>query len=145
LANRDDETGRAVWLARAVVGAVFAVNVACALSFLARPEAYAPGFELSGVPGRALVRGLGILFLMWNATYPPVILQPARHRLLFAVVLAQQAIGLAGEAWLWLALPEGHDALRATGLRFIVFDGAGLLALIAGYALSAARKPPAAE
>jgi hypothetical protein len=74
-----------------------------------------------------------------------VILQPARHRLLFAVVLAQQAIGLAGEAWLWLALPEGHDALRATGLRFIVFDGAGLLALIAGYALSAARKPPAAE
>jgi len=145
LRDRDHEPGRGVWLARAVVGAVFAVNVACALSFLARPEAYAPGFELSGVPGRALVRGLGILFLMWNATYPPVILQPARHRLLFAVVLAQQAIGLAGEAWLWLVLPEGHDALRATGLRFIVFDGAGLLALIAAYALSAARKPPAGE
>lgn len=143
--DRDHEPGRGVWLARAMVGAVFAVNAGCALSFLARPEAYAPGFELSGVPGRALVRGLGILFLMWNATYPAVIVQPARHRLLFAVVLAQQAIGLAGEAWLWLALPEGHDALRATGLRFIVFDGAGLLALIAAYALSAARKPPAGE
>jgi hypothetical protein len=136
---------RGVWTARALVGAVFVVNVGCALSFLARPEAYAPGFELSGVPGRALVRGFGILFLMWNVTYPPVILQPARHRLLFAVVLAQQAIGLAGEAWLWLALPEGHEALRATGLRFIVFDGAGLLALIAAHALSAARKPHAGE
>jgi hypothetical protein len=136
---------RGVWIARILVGAVFAVNVGCALSFLARPEAYAPGFELSGVPGRVLVRGLGILFLMWNATYPPVILQPARHRLLFGVVLAQQAIGLAGEAWVWLALPEGHDALRATGLRFIVFDAAGLLVLIAAYALSAARKPPEAD
>jgi hypothetical protein len=123
------------------VGAVFAVNVGCALSFLMRPEAYAPGFELSGVSGAVLVRGLGILFLMWNATYPPVILRPAEYRLLFAVLLVQQAIGLAGEGWLWLALPEGHGALSATGLRFIVFDGAGLLAMAAAFAVTRARKP----
>ncbi len=132
---------RRVWTARAILGAVFAVNVGCALSFLARPEAYAPGFELSGTSGQALVRGLGILFLMWNATYPPVILRPAEHRLLFAIILAQQAIGLAGEGWLWLALPDGHEALRATGLRFIVFDGAGLLAMAAAFALTRTHKP----
>lgn len=125
-----------VWMARAVVGAVFAVNVGCALSFLLRPGAYAPAFEVSGVPGRVFVQGLGILFLMWNATFPPVILHPDRQRLLFRIVLAQQLIGLVGEAWVWLSLPAGHEALRAAGFRFIAFDGGGLLALAAAYVLS---------
>jgi len=42
------------------------------------------------------------------------------------VLLVQQAIGLAGETWMWLTLPAGHAALWTTGLRFIAFDGAGL-------------------
>jgi hypothetical protein len=64
---------------------------------------------------------------MWNATYPPVLLRPGAQRTLFAILLAQQAIGLAGETWLWLGLPDGYPALRAAGLRFILYDGAGLL------------------
>ena len=116
-----------LWLARLVVGTVFFFNVTCALAFIARPDRYAPGFEVSGIPGQVLVRGIGILFLMWNATYPPVLVRPDRHRTLFAVLLAQQAIGLAGETWMWLTLPAGHAALWATGLRFIAFDGAGLV------------------
>jgi hypothetical protein len=115
-----------LWLARLVVGVVFFFNVTCALAFVAQPDRYAPGFEVSGVPGRVLVRGIGILFLMWNATYPPVLVQPDRHRTLFAVILVQQAIGLAGETWMWATLPAGHAALWTTGLRFIAFDGAGL-------------------
>ena len=47
----------------------------------------------------------------------------------FVVILAQQAIGLAGETWMWATLPPGHAALRATGLRFIAFDGAGLVGM----------------
>jgi hypothetical protein len=121
------------WVVRLVVGAVFLMNVGCGLSFLAWPDRYAAGFEIGGVPGFALVRGLGILFLMWNATYPPVILQPGRTRALFAVVLVQQVIGLAGEIWIWLALPAGHAALQATGLRFILFDGIGLLGMVAAF------------
>jgi hypothetical protein len=31
------------------------------------------------------------------------------------------------------ALPTGHAALRTTGLRFIAFDGAGLVALLIAY------------
>jgi hypothetical protein len=86
-----------LWIARLIVGVVFFFNVTCALEFIARPGDYAPGFELSGLPGEAMVRGIGILFLMWNATYPPVLVRPDRERTLFAVVLAQQAIGVLGE------------------------------------------------
>jgi hypothetical protein len=45
------------------------------------------------------------------------------------VLLVQQAIGLAGETWMWLTLPAGHAALWTTGLRFIAFDGAGLVGM----------------
>jgi len=117
------------WLARLVVGVVFFFNVTCALAFVARPGRYAPAFEVGGVPGQVLVRGIGILFLMWNVTYLPVLFWPGRQRTLFAVILVQQAIGLAGEAWIWATLPSGHAPLRATGLRFILFDGAGLLGM----------------
>ena len=75
-----------------------------------------------------------------NATYPPVIVQPSKQRLLFTIILVQQAIGLVGEAWLWTTLPPGHEVLRATGLRFIAFDGGGLLAMAVAYALLRSRR-----
>ena len=124
------------WFARAVVGAVFVVNIWCALAFILDPDAYVGGFELVGVPGRIAVQSFGILFLMWNATYPPVIWDPARHRLLFVVVLAQQAIGVIGEVALWATLPAGHDTLLATGLRFLRFDAAGLLLMAVAFVLT---------
>lgn len=127
------------WVARIAVAAVFAINVQCALAFVLAPERYAAGFELGGVPGIAAVRGLGIAFVMWNATYPLVIWQPDRYRTLFAVVLAQQAIGLIGETWLLSTLPAGHDALAASITRFIAFDGAGLLVMAAAYVLLVRR------
>ncbi len=105
------------------------MNVSCAVEFILRPERYAPGFELSGAPGLAVVQGFGILFLMWNAAYPPVIAQPQRQRTLFLVILTQQAIGLVGESWLWLQMPVELGIARSAILRFIVFDGAGLLLL----------------
>jgi hypothetical protein len=124
-----------IWLARISVGAVFVMNVSCALDFILRPECYAAGFEVSGVVGETIVAGFGILFLMWNATYPPVILNPAGHKTLFGVILLQQTIGVVGESWLALQLPAGHAALQATGLRFIVFDGLGLVLMSAAYLL----------
>ena len=116
-----------IWLARLSVGLVFFLNVTCALQFVIWPSRYAGAFELEGVAGRTMVRGMGVLFLMWIATYPPVLWRPDTQRALFAVVLIQQAIGLAGETCLLAGLPAGHTQLRATGLRFILFDGAGLL------------------
>jgi hypothetical protein len=131
MASRDNPKRKPslLWLARFVVGVVFVINVSCALAFLLQPDRYAPSFELTGVQGRIMVQAIGILFLMWNATYPPVVIHPHRYRTLFAVVLAQQAIGVVGETWLLTSLPVGHPALWATGVRFIVFDGLGLIGM----------------
>jgi len=123
------------WFARLAVGLVFIVNLSCALSFIFQPERYAAGFELAGLQGKVVVQSFGILFLMWNATYPPVLLHPQRQMTLFAVILVQQAIGVAGETWMWLGLPPGHTALWSTGLRFIIFDGLGLALMGAAYLL----------
>lgn len=137
-------TRRAEWFARAVVAIVFAWNLDCALSFIAQPDRYAGSFELAGVPGEAAVRGLGIVFLMWNATYPLVIWRPRRHLALYAVVLAQQAVGLVGETWLLVTLPGGHDALVSSVMRFIAFDGAGLVLMGAAFVglLMTGGRPP---
>ena len=123
------------WLVRIIFLAVFAVNVDCALAFIVNPAAHAGAYELSGVAGEAAVRGLGIAFLMWNVTYPAFILRPDRWPVLGWVILAQQLVGLVGESLLLAALPAGHDVLAAGVLRFIIFDGAGLVAMGAVFAL----------
>ncbi len=81
------------WIARVAVGTVFVVNLGCAFSFIAQPELYSSAFEIEGVQGQTVVRAFGILFLMWNATYPPVLLRPQTQLTLFGVILIQQIIG----------------------------------------------------
>jgi hypothetical protein len=125
----------ALWLTRLALIVVFFFNVNCALAFVIRPAAYAPGFEVSGVVGEVVVRGIGILFLMWNVTYPLAIQDPWRYRWLFLIVIIQQAIGLTGETWMLLTLPPGHTALATTGWRFVAFDGGGLVAMLITYTL----------
>lgn len=126
--------------ARIAVAAVFALNVQCALQFVLWPEAFAGAYELSGVAGEAAVRGLGVAFLMWNATYPTVIASPRRFQALYAVVLVQQAIGLVGETAILLELPAGHDVLAASILRFIAFDAGGLVLMAAAFAWMLIRR-----
>jgi hypothetical protein len=121
-----------LWAARAAVAAVCASNLSAAIPFALNPGAYTRGFEVAGVGGEALVRALGVAFLMWQVAYVPVIWNP-RNRACFHVILAMQVVGLAGEAWMVLSLPEGHAALMATGQRFIMFDGAGLVVLALAY------------
>jgi hypothetical protein len=139
MADHDDvaeeKDNRLIWLARITVGIVFLANINTAFAFIFQPEKYISGFEVEGVAGRVIVQGIGILFLMWNVTYPFVILQPIRHMTIFAIVLIQQTVGVIGESWIYLTLPEGHAALRQTGLRFILFDGGGLLAMLLVYLL----------
>ena len=115
------------WFARIAVGLVFALNISCAVSFILHPAGYAWGFEVSGVPGKAVVEGFGILFLMWNVPYPPVLINPRAQKTLFAVILVQQFIGVVGETWMALPLPAGHAAMLQTGERFILFDAGGLV------------------
>ena len=121
---------------RVVFAAVFAVNVQCALSFVAAPEQFVSGFMLGGTGqvGEAAVRGLGVAFLMWNATYPAFIVAPGRFSVLGWVILVQQLIGLGGESGLYCALGPGHEVLQASILRFIAFDGVGLVLMAVAFA-----------
>jgi len=127
---------RTRWLARGVILAVLLWNLSAALPFIAYPEAYAGAFELSGTVGAVLTRSIGVLFLMWVIPYLPAVLDPVRYRVCLAVILVQQGIGLTAESWMALTLPAGHASLRATGLRFIAFDAAGLVLLTAAWWLT---------
>lgn len=127
-------TRRLTLLVRIAFALVFAVNVQCAFSFVVWPQDFAAAYELSGIAGEAAVRGLGIAFLMWNATYPAYIAAPQRFSVLGWVILAQQAIGLVGETALLLGLPAGHELLAASVTRFIAFDAAGLVIMAIAFA-----------
>ncbi len=112
---------------------VFIVNVQCAISFLIWPETNAAAYELSDISGAIAIQGFGIVFLMWNATYPAYIISPHRFRSLGIVILVQQIIGLVGELWLLSILPEGHSVLAAGLERFAIFDGFGLAIMAATF------------
>ena len=122
------------WVARICFAFVFVVNVQCALGFALTPETYMGAYELSGVPGRVGIQGIGIAFLMWNCTYPAFIVAPQRFTALGVVILAQQVVGLIGESLIRATLPAGHDLLASSIDLFITFDGAGLILMAASFA-----------
>lgn len=123
----------AEWSARAAFAVVFSMNVLCALQFLIAPESYAPVYELYGASGAAAVQGMGVTFLMWNATYPPYIARPARFPVLGWVIVVQQAVGLLGETFILAGLPAGHMQLAGGIERFVAFDAGGLALLLAAH------------
>lgn len=122
-----------VWAVRIAFAVVFFLNVQCAVQFILWPGSFTGSYELSGVAGEAAVRGLGIAFLMWNCTYPAVIIRPERFKALGVVVLVQQAIGLVGETLLSASLPGGHVILQGGISRFALFDGLGLVLMLATF------------
>ena len=119
-----------LWLARLLIGLVLFINVQSALVFFIRPTGFAPAYELSGVSGIAAIRGFAVLFLMWNVPYAVALINPLKFRVSLYEAIAMQSIGLVGESIIVWGLPAGHEVLQASLLRFILFDGAGLLALI---------------
>ena len=117
-------------LARLAIALVFLWNIQCAFAFLLWPERYITGFELSGAPGEVALRGVGVLFVMWNIPYAVALWHPLRYRISLFEATAMQAIGLLGETLIWLNQPPAHFVLRASLLRFIGFDGTGLVLLL---------------
>lgn len=112
---------------------VFFLNVQCASLFIVDPASYMGGYQLDGLPGRVAVQGIGVAFLMWNATYPLFIVRPHQHRTLGIIILIQQIIGFIGEFGIWLSLPPGNEVLSASIARFMVFDGIGFLLMAASF------------
>ncbi len=124
-------TNNRIWLARVLIGLVLMINVQSAVVFFANPAEFAPAYELSGVSGRAAIRGFAVLFLMWNIPYSVALVNPIKYRVSLYEAIAMQTIGLIGESIILSTLPVENAILRGSILRFIIFDGLGLAALIA--------------
>jgi hypothetical protein len=128
-----------LWAARLLIALVIAWNLQAALVFLLSPGAFAPGFELTGLAGEAAVRGIAVLFVMWNVPYCLALWHPRRNLLSLKEALAMQFIGLIGESFIFATLSPEHALLQSSILRFVAFDAAGLAML--GLAFWLARKP----
>ncbi len=83
--------------------------------------------------GEAAIRGFGILILMWNVPYLFALKDPVRHQLALIFALLMQSIGLIGESYILSTVAVEHVLLRNSILRFIIFDGIGLLLLVIAY------------
>jgi hypothetical protein len=125
-----------LWIARVLVAFVTGWNLQAALVFILWPERFAPGFELTGIPGAAAVRGTGILFLMWNVPYLVALWHPRKYRMVLGIVIVMQLISLVGESLILLSLPVGHAILSGSITRFVIFDAGGLILLAAAHFLN---------
>lgn len=125
-----------IWISRLLIAIVTAWNLQAAFIFIFSPSIFVSAYELSGTAGEAVVRGMGILFLMWNVPYLFALQNPIRQRLALYLSLLMQFIGLIGESYILSTLPLEHVILRNSILRFIVFDGAGLIFLVTAYLLT---------
>lgn len=121
---------RSVWVARLLIAIVLFWNLQAAVQFIFNPAAFAPSFQLEGLPGRAAVAGFGILFLMWQVPYGFALLHPARFRISLWSALIMQTIGVVAESILLSTIPSEYAFLQASILRFIIFDGTGVLILL---------------
>jgi hypothetical protein len=117
-------------LARLAIAPVLLWNIQCAIAFLLWPDRSTAGFELSGPAGEAAVRGIGLLFVMWNIPYMVALIHPIRYRISLYEATAMQAIGLLGESLILISLSPVHNILQTSLRRFIVFDCFGLLLLL---------------
>ena len=128
-------TGKHI-VARILILLVFASNMYCAISFFLEPATHVAAYQLSGEGAEAAIMGLGVAFAMWNATYLPILVFPYRFKVLFAVVIFQQIIGIAGETWIYQSLGLSQALLASSIMRFIIFDAVGLVLLVIAFVLS---------
>ena len=120
-------------IAQFLIFVVLAINTYCAVDFIVRPNLYMGAYELSGEVGRVVMIGYGILFLMRHVPYFFALAQPIVHRTSLIQALLMQTIGLIGESFLLQSIPLEHALLRGSILRFIIFDGGGLVLLILAF------------
>lgn len=132
--SKQRRTGIAAWICRVCFTIVFVLNIQCAFSYVLFPGDYTSGFQLSGLEGAVAIQGIGVAFLMWNATYPAFIVNPSRFKVFGFVILAQQTIGLLGESAIFFSLPATAPTIASSILRFITFDAVGLILMASSFA-----------
>jgi hypothetical protein len=128
------------WIARGLIAPVVFFNLECSFAFLIYPELYAPSFNLVDPTGIHMVQGFGLLFLMWNIPYIFALVDPIKHNTSLKEAVIMQAIGVIGESILLQSVKAEYLALHASVIRFIIFDGAGLVLLLIAFWISQRKK-----
>jgi len=118
------------FIPRTLIGIVLFFNLTCALQFLVFPQTYLGSFGLLKENGTAVIRGYGILFIMWNVPYLFAFINPIRFIISLYEAIIMQSIGILGEGWIMNSLPQHVEQTKNTVSRFLYFDVFGLLALI---------------
>ena len=132
-----------LWLSRILIGAVLFFNLQCAAGVPGQPgSAYMAGFGLSGEAGAGMLRGMGLLFVMWNVPYAFACYHPVKYRVSLIEAILMQAIGLLGETWILFSTDYQNPLITSTVLRFIVFDGGGLVLLLLAFLLYQSQENP---
>jgi hypothetical protein len=129
-----------IWISRLLIGLVTAWNLQAAFAFISSPGGFVHAYELSDVPGETAIRGVGVLFLMWNVPYLFALRDPVHYRLALTFALLMQLTGLIGETYIYFTLPAGHLVLGSSILRFISFDGVGLALLAIAWKIGKINK-----
>lgn len=129
------------WIARLLIGIVTLWNLQAAFVFIFAPNRFVQAYELSGVVGEATIRGFGVLFMMWNVPYLFALKDPVRYQIALVFTLLMQSIGLIGESYIFSTIGVEHILLRNSILRFIIFDGIGLLLLAIAYWITKTKSP----
>ena len=124
-----------IWIIRLLIGIVTVWNLQAAFMFIFASGRYVSSYELSGTAGETAVRGIGVLFVMWNVPYLFALQNPIRYQLALSFALLMQLTGLIGESYILSTLSTEHVILRNSISRFITFDGAGVLLLALAYLL----------
>jgi hypothetical protein len=124
-----------VWAARLLIAIPLIWNLQAAFQFMLKPQLFVFSFQLEGAPGRAAIAGYGILFLMWQVPYLFALLHPVRFKISLWQALIMQTIGVVAESILLSTIPLGYALLRASIVRFIIFDAAGVVILIGALVL----------
>jgi len=119
------------FISRILIGVVVFFNLLCAINYLAFPQLYISSYAVSPDTGIPIVRGIGVLFTMWNVPYLFALYNPFRHRLSLYEAILMQLIGITGETWILHSHLGLIEAARTMITRFIYFDSFGLLALAA--------------
>ena len=87
------------FITRILIGIVVFFNLLCAVGYLVSPKLYLGGYALTADNGIPIVRGIGILFVMWNVPYLFALKNPFRNRPSLYEAIIMQFIGVAGETW----------------------------------------------
>ena len=126
---------RWLWLARGFILLVFTINLLCAFQFIIQPSRYTSSFDLTGESGAAVIRSIGILFLMWNVPYAFALINPVGNFTALLSVVIMQAIGVIGETWVYFTIPLLLSFTQSIS-KFIIFDAVGLILLLLSLGIS---------